>query len=271
MILRDWVDHYGIRRDLSTGQVDTSTGPADIGLIGNFDAGLNREYQGLATSFRYRPMDKLSVALNYTLSELEGNWEGESSNSAANYALAEADPEYKEARWNYPSGNLRADQRHTLRAWAIYDVLNNEHHKLSISWLESYFSGSPRDVTFTVDPRRFVDNPGYADPPSSLDYYPEGKGSFMTDDVHRSDFSVNYSFLFKGVEIFVQPEIINIFNEDAVTDPNLSTRRLRTFDPFTVTPVEGTDWEKRSTFGLPQAESDFQSPREFRASIGIRF
>ena len=102
LILRDWVDHYGIRRDLSTGQVDTSTGPADIGLIGNFDAGLNREYQGLATSFRYRPMDKLSVALNYTLSELEGNWEGESSNSAANYALAEADPEYKEARWNYP-------------------------------------------------------------------------------------------------------------------------------------------------------------------------
>ncbi|MCP4251091.1 MAG: hypothetical protein GY778_28980, partial [bacterium] len=83
LILRDWEDHYGIRRDLSTGQVDTTTGPADIGLIGNFDRGLSREYQALTTSFRYRLTDKLNVAANYTWSELEGNWEGESSNSAA--------------------------------------------------------------------------------------------------------------------------------------------------------------------------------------------
>ncbi len=271
LILRDWEDHYGVRRDLSTGQVETTTGPADVGLIGNFDNGLSREYQGLTTSFRYRPMDKLNVAVNYTWSELEGNWEGESSNSAANYAGAEADPDYKEARWNYPSGNLRADQRHTLRAWAVYDLIDNDHHQLSVSWLESYFSGSPRDVTFDVDPRSFVSNPGYADPPSSLDYYPEGKGSLMTDDVHRSDFSLNYSFLFKRFEIFIQPEIVNIFNEDAVIDPNLSTRDLDEFDPFTATPVEGVNWEKRSTFGEPQNEFDFQDPREYRVSIGIRF
>ncbi len=271
VILREWEDHYGIRRDLTTGQVETTTGPADVGLIGNFDAGLSREYQGLTTSFRYRLTDKLNVAANYTWSELEGNWEGESSNSAANYAGAESDPDYKEARWNYPTGNLRADQRHTLRAWAVYDLIDNDRHKLNVSWLENYFSGSPRDVTFDVDPRPFVVNPGYADPPSSLDYYPEGKGAFMTDDVHRSDIALNYSFLFKGVEVFIQPEMVNIFNEDAVIDPNLSTRDLDSFDPFNSTPVEGTHWEKRSTFGEPQNEFDFQAPREYRVSVGVRF
>jgi hypothetical protein len=271
VILREWVDHYGIRRDLSTGQVDTSTGPADIGLIGNFDKGISREYQGLITSFRYRLSDKLNVSVNYTLSELEGNWEGESSNSAANYAEFEADPEYKEARWNKPTGNLRADQRHTLRAWGVYDVFDNDRHSLNVSWLENYFSGSPRDVIIDVDPRPYVTNPGYADPPSGLDYYPEGKGSASTDDVHRSDFSANYSFTFRDFEIFVQPEIVNIFNEHAVIDPNLSTRELEDFNPFTETPIEGTHWEKRSTFGNPQNAADYQAPREYRFSVGFRF
>ncbi len=104
-----------------------------------------------------------------------------------------------------------------------------------------------------------------------MTYYPEGKGSFSTDDVHRTDLALNYSFTFKDIEIFVQPEIVNLFNEDAVIDPNLSTRRLTTFDPFTATPVEGTDWEKRTTFGNPQNEFDFQDPREYRVSVGFRF
>jgi hypothetical protein len=265
------VDHYGERRDTTTGQVDTTTGPADIAFIGNFDKGLTREYQGLITSFRYRLTDKLNIAVNYTLSELEGNWEGESSSSAANFAQSETDPEYKEARWNYPTGNLEADQRHTLRAWGVYDVFDNERHSLNVSWLENFFSGSPRDYTFTVDSRPYVTNPGYADPPSTVTYYPDGKGAASTDDVHRSDLSANYSFTFKDFEIFVQPEVVNIFNEDAVIDPNLSVRRLTTFNPFTHTPVEGIDWEKRSTFGNPQNAADFQAPREYRVSLGFRF
>ncbi len=275
VILRDWEDHYGVRRDLTTGQVDTTTGPADIGLIGNFDNGITREYIGLATSFRYRPMDKLNVAVNYTWSELEGNWEGESSNSAANYAGHEADPEYKEFRWNTPTGPLNADQTHTLRAWAVYDLIDNERHKLNVSWLENYYSGNPRDVTFSIDSRPYVVNPGYADPPSTVTYYPEGKGSASTDDVHRSDVALNYAFQFnvgsRDFEVFLQPEIINIFNEDAVIDPNLSTRALADFNPFTETAVEGVNWEKRSTFGQPQNANDYQAPREYRFSVGFRF
>ena len=65
--------------------------------------------------------------------------------------------------------------------------------------------------------------------------------------------------------------MLNLFNEDGVIDPNQSTRLLRNFNPFTETPVEGVDWEKRSTFGLPQNEADFQTPRTFRVSLGFRF
>lgn len=70
--------------------------------------------------------------------------------------------------------------------------------------------------------------------------------------------------------------MINIFNEDAVVDPfGLDTsegiRVLADFDPFTETPVEGIHWEKRNGFGEALNESDYQTPRTFRFSVGLRF
>ena len=275
LVRREWGDFYGTRRDLTTGKVDTTTGPADVGILGNFADAAEREYLGLITSFRYRVSDRLNVAVNYTWSEVEGNFTGEAANSAANPALIEADPEYKEASWNYPTGPLGSDQEHTLRAWAIYNIIDNDRHKLNVSWLENYFSGNPYSATITVDPRPFVDNPGYADPPSALTYFTSARGAFTTDSIHRSDLSLNYSFVFpawgRDLEIFIQPEVINVFDEDGVIDVSTSTRRLQAFDPFNTVPVEGVDWEKRSTFGQPINENDFQDARTFRFSVGIRF
>ena len=71
-------------------------------------------------------------------------------------------------------------------------------------------------------------------------------------------------------------EILNIWNEDGVIDPqgldeNEGVNRLTTFNPFTATPVEGVDYELRSTFGQPLNENDYQTPRTFRVSVGFRF
>ena len=280
VVLREWNDFYGDRTNTDTGQVDTSTGPADVTFLGNFSSNVERDYQGLQTQFRYRLTDRLNTAVNYTLAKTEGNFLGESSNSGPLTASTESYPQYREARWNYPTGDLRVDQRHTLRAWATYDILDNERHNLSVSWLENFFSGQPYGATATIDPRQYVDNPGFATPPSSVTYYFTDRDAFHSDDIHRSDVSLNYSFHFSALgrdfEVYIQPEMINVFGEEGVVDPqgldtNEGIRTLARFNPFTETPVEGVNWEKRSTFGQPLNENDYQQARTFRLSVGFRF
>ena len=275
LVLREWQDFYGSRRDIGTGQVDTTTGPADVSFLGNFDDGLTREYMGLLTQFRYRFNDKVDLSINYTWSELEGNFVGEGSNTAADASAHLTYPEYRQESWNYPTGPLPSDQEHTFRGWVTYNLIDNDRHRLNITWLENYFSGNPYSATINVDPRAFVTNPGYASPPTGLTYFVSDRGAFYTDDVHRSDLAINYSLRFpvgnRDIEFFLQPEITNLFDEDAVIDTSTSTRRLTSFNPFTTTPVEGVDWERRANFGQPINENDFQAPRTFQFSVGFRF
>jgi hypothetical protein len=37
------------------------------------------------------------------------------------------------------------------------------------------------------------------------------------------------------------------------------------------TPVEGVHWRKGVNFGKPTLDTDFQTPRTFRFSVGVRF
>jgi len=280
LVYRTWTDFYAARTDLSTGQVITPNGPADFTLLGNFaNDVLDRDYMGLLTSFRYRVNDRLTVAGNYTLSKTEGNFDGEFSNTGPVSSGILEYPEYKETRWNNPDGDLKTDQRHKIRAWALYDILRTSRHHLSVSWLENFSSGLPYSANETIDPRDFVTNPGYVSPDSSVLYYFTARDAFRTDDVHRSDVSLRYSFNVpwgRGLEIFIEPEMINVFDEDAVIDPRgfdngESVRLLEDFDPFTETPVEGVHWERTSSFGEPANEFDFQTPRTYRFSVGLRF
>jgi len=280
VVYRDWTDFYAARTDLDTGQVITPNGPADFTLLGNFaNDVLERQYLGLLTQFRYRINDRLTVAGNYTLSETEGNFDGEFSNTGPVSSGVLSYPEYKEQRWNNPVGDLKTDQRHKLRAWAIYDIIRSSRHHLSVSWLENFFSGQPYSANETINPTSFVANPGYVTPDTSVLYYFTDRDAFRTDDVHRSDLSLRYAFnipAWGGFEVFLEPEVINVFDEDAVIDPRgfddgESITLLDPFDPFTETPVEGVHWRRTSTFGTPANEGDFQTPRTFRFSVGLRF
>ena len=143
VVLREWEDFYGDRTDLSTGQVQTNAGPADLTLRGNFNNNVEREYTGLHTQFRYRFTDRFTLAGNYTLSNTEGNFSGETGPSGPVPAGTQAYPEYIEQRWNHPVGDLRVDQRHKVRLWAVYDLLDTAHHKLNVSLLQNFFSGQP--------------------------------------------------------------------------------------------------------------------------------
>ena len=129
-------------------------------------------------------------------------------------------------------------------------------------------------------------------------------------DITSTDLSLNYSFqwgvLGKDVEIFLQPEILNLFDNDGLlnvnttvfdatsgcpgasnancrvnpgrpfnnnpNDPNYNPSvTLQPFNPFPDTPTEGVHWRKSDNFGKGTSENDFQLPRTYRFSVGIRF
>lgn len=295
VVQRDYEDFYSNRLDLETGQVETPTGPADFALVGNFgDNILEREYLGLHLQAKYRVGERLSLGTIYTLSELEGNLEGETGPSGPVSESPNLYPEYSDPRWNRPVGNLNSDQTHRLRAWGIYDLIDTDHHTLSVSLLQHFYSGQHYSLTGDVATSDFVNNPGYVTPPPDVTYFFSDKGAFEFDDITRTDLSLNYSFLWnvgaRQVEVYLQPEVLNLFDEDGLVDFDTRIRSADNsnaagacpnspdpdglcipFNPFTETPVEGVHWAKRDTFGEPLDESDFQDPRTFRFSVGFRF
>jgi hypothetical protein len=52
-----------------------------------------------------------------------------------------------------------------------------------------------------------------------------------------------------------------------VTNPTV----YQTFNPFTDTPVEGTNWAKGPSFGNALNRLAYTSPRAVRFSFGVRF
>ena len=114
-----------------------------------------------------------------------------------------------------------------------------------------------------------------------------GHIAFRTDDITRTDIAINYSFKWPimghDLEFFLQPEVLNLFNEDGVEAVNttvqtaVNTAGLSRFNPFTQTPVEGVHWRRQPAsatqrgFGQPRNDLDYQLPRTFRFSTGVRF
>jgi hypothetical protein len=286
---RDGNDFYVTRTDTSTGSTLTPSGQrANVNWIINDDSLLERTYDGLHTQGQYR-WESFSLGATYTLSQSKGNVDGETAANGPVSSAVRQFPEYKDLSWNNPEGDLANDQRHRARIWGVWDAFRTEHHHLSLSFLQSFSSGTPYAAVGTVDTRfnattnpGGVVNPGYAIPPASVAYYFTDRDEFHTDDITSTDLSANYSFLFSAIgqdfEIYFQPEVLNVFDEDGVGFVNTAVQTaltagsgLQRFNAFTETPVEGVHWRKGSNFGKPTNELHYQQPRTFRFSVGFRF
>ena len=285
LIHREFGNFYFTRQDQTTGQVVNASGQTtDLAVIGNDDSHYNRQYDGLQTSFNFRLNDALTLGGNYTLSRAYGNLEGENSGSGpltfdAGSSLGSY-PEYRQTRWNAPDGDLLVDQRHKVRLWAIWDAVSTDRHKLTVSLLKSYFSGQPYSAVGSIDPSPYVADQGYALPPTAVNYFFSKRGAFHEPDITQTDLAVNYSLSLGRFEIFVQPQIRNLFNEDGVillnpaSQPVLTSKSdlsLQPFNPFTETPVEGVNYRLGNNFGKATSVNDLQVVRTFLISAGIRF
>jgi hypothetical protein len=281
---REYGDFYA--REIIPGRSVTGdiAGTLDLAVLKNEDNLLERKYDALMTRLDYRVSDRFMVGGNWTWSHARGNFNGETASSGPVPSSVLQYQEYKDPAWNTPMGDLAIDQRHKVRAWAIWDAISTARHNLSVSLLQNYWSGTPYSATGTIDTVPYVGDPadlGYAGSPGNVTYFFSGRGELLTDDITRTDLALNYSFfanLFGAeVEMFLQPEVLNLFAEEGVVNVNTfvltaeNSDQLETFNPFTTAPVEGVHWEKGASFGQPVGENSYQLPRTFRISLGIRF
>jgi len=280
-VRREYGDFYFQRTDTTTGTiVDGNGNPQDLTLVQNDSDQLERVYDGLHTSFYYRLNDRMNFGGNWTWSHARGNFDGETGRSGPVAGTIGQYPEYKDFPENNPRADLGVDQRHKVRLWFLYDILSTERHQLTASVLQNFFSGFKYGAAGGVNTQPYVTNPGYITPPSSVTYWFTSPNEFETPDITRTDLSLNYSFLWnlfgRSFEVFVQPEVLNVFDEDEIDALNTSnvldpTTGLAPFNPFTEEPVQGVNWDLGPRFGLPSVASSYQTPRTFRMSIGFRF
>ena len=287
LINRDWRDFYGEAANRQIGTVVLPGGrTADKSLVFNTDE-FERTYQALELQGAYRLFNRLNLGANYTYSRLRGNVVGETAGSGpVTEGTSQYYPEYYAFAQNNPSGVLTGDQPHKLRAWAAMDF-NTPVGNFNVSVLERFDSGDAYSLTGSVDVRPYLTNPGYITPPTSETYYFSDRGEFRWDDLTATDLAINYNTnpsWFRGLSVFAQAEVVNLFNEDAQIGGNASVLTsvtgsgLTAFNPLAgEKPVEGTHYRKGTLFGRPTASTNattaghFQLPRTYRFSLGLRF
>jgi outer membrane receptor protein involved in Fe transport len=294
---REWNDFYTTRVDQGTGTVDDPLvgGDIDLAFLENTDD-FERKYQAMLLQAGYRITQRLNVGANYTLSELTGSLQGETSGSGPVPGAAGPNyyPEFLNYGQNNPVGYLPEDQRHKARLWLSYDQ-PTPIGSFNFSVLQRFDSGTSYSAIGAIDVTREDPNSGavvcptcrsndlYVSVPTGNFYYFSDRGEFRFDDVHATDLAVNYLLPIGRVGLFLQSEVLNVFNNSAQVGGNISvfTARddasLETFNPFTETPVEGVHYVLGDSFGeavtptTQATQGHFQLPRVFRFSVGLRF
>jgi outer membrane receptor protein involved in Fe transport len=275
IVHRDFQDFYANFTNLQT----IGQGPGDFSIIGNTNE-LERVYTGLHTQGNYRFTDRFQAGFSWSWSHARGDWNGETAGGATQRTGWTQYQEYKERHWHNPRRNLEIDQRHRAALYGMYDVLRSDRlGNLSASFVQTFRSGGTYSAVGGVDPRPYVANPGYATPPNNLSYFFITDG-FKTDDVTSTDLALSYSKFFgvgnRRVELFLQPQVLNVWNEQAETGHNTTiltatnSAAFQRFNPFTETPVQGVHWDFGPDFGTPTSFLQHQTPRTFRFSVGIR-
>lgn len=284
-IFRGFRDFYGSFTDMTTGKVTNDLGQVfDRTWVRNTND-VERDYVGLNTQVSYRLL-RTTLGGNWTISRAYGNFDGENQASGPLTAPLNSYPEYKEARWNYPSGPLSIDQRHKVRLWATYDLpLPAGLGSVNVSGLQHINSGVPYEAVGPVDARPFVPNPGYQTPQggTSVNYYFTPRGEFRLPATYRTDLALNYDFrigALRNTGLFVQAHVLNLFNGVALDSPQFmnfsvltrsNNAAMQAFNPFLETPVEGVHWQRGPNFGQATDYRAHQVPRTYRFSLGVRF
>jgi outer membrane receptor protein involved in Fe transport len=306
VIHRTFGDFYINQTFLSNGQVVAGTSKADLTYITNSSSGLTRTYNALQLQSAYR-VGRANLGANYTYSKLRGNVEGETFNNATVFAGNDAYPEYTKFAQNLPTGYLNGDIRTRLNLFGNYDF-NLPYGNLNLGAIERYHSGAAYSVVGLARVKELITNPGYATPPTSVNYYFRDRGAARLDPITETSFTATYNLpTFARMNVYFRGDVQNVFNNQGIefaatnlgavvetrvytaqTAPrstltagvNKPNTALAAFNPFTQTPKEykpGMDpnaiynYELDPTFGRATNKDAYQQPITYRFSVGLRF
>jgi hypothetical protein len=281
-IYRRYLDFYATRRDTTTGTVTSPQGTLyDLALVTNATANATRDYKALLAQANYRPSTRIQLYGSYTLAWTAGNVDGEDAAVGPSMVMTGDYPEYRELEWNAPGGPLATDQRHKLRLWGTWELpAPRGAGRFYLGLVQRVETGLAWSAVGNINPRAYVVNPGYLTPPTSVQYYFSARGDYRTDTVSATDLSLNWSHPIPGTKRgqgFVRAVLINAFNRAAAIRVNTTVLTRNdsaayvAFNPFTDTPVQGVHYGFGSDFGQPISPFDYQAPREFSISFGIRY
>jgi hypothetical protein len=320
VISRDWHDFFAVRLDQGTGRFST-TNPVsgapftgDRGVLVNDDDNISRKYRGVQLTFNWNPSN-FNLGGGYTWAKLTGNDVPEGDGTAAvPNQFGQFYPEYLNYDARQPSGYLTGDQRHRAKVWAGYDIHLPFNMRINTSVIESYDSGRAYSAVGNIDAygatNAFANSPfskenNGANSPytrsqlgTSHTYYFGKRGEFRSEAATSTDIAVNLSIPISRFELFVQGQVLNFFDQEAVNNiflgnVDMTVRTLRSngaasgllaFNPYTDTPKEcpqgatpatctalGANYQLGDKFGAAANQNAYQSPRTYRVAVGFRF
>jgi len=284
-VYRKYGNFYAVDLDTTTGIARDSFGNEyDLGILRNTNEPLERHHVALKTSVQFQPSQVFSIAGSWTWSHTWGNQISENLSAGPNPPYDLTYPEYWQAAWHIPVGDLPQDIRHRIRLWANWNMnfIPTWLGRFNLSPLFALDTGLPYGASGPVFVGDYVTNPGYVLPPAYLTYWFTGRDAYRTGTVTHLDLALNWSLGVGPVELFVQPQVLNVFNSHTIAqnDPGLidqgvrtavNTPELQQFDPFHSRPVEGVNYALSPTFGQALSPAAYQQPRTFRVSMGVRF
>ncbi len=262
----------------TTGLAPAVVGPIDGGVteyqyITNSSVP-QRKYEALLLEGKVRLTDNWSVAGNWTWQlKNEGNFEGEAGQSPAIDSLFGDFPEVFTAARNYPYGKTDDYQEHKVRLWTSYSLDLGRAGAVDFGLVGKYDSPlhfSYAAVNAPLSGIQMARGAGYYSLPmtQTLFFGPRGAGEYNA--VWSLDFSAQYAIpVWKSVEPWVKFAVTNLTNEDTAATFNTTVSRDKT------SPVDAnglyTGYTKGTNFGKATTNSQYQLPREYFVSLGIRF
>jgi hypothetical protein len=252
--------------------VNGVTAPADITIYDNSNIP-KREYQALLLQGRYSLTPQWSLEGNWTHQiENNGNYESQVGQTIGTSGIG-FKPEFFEADRNYPDGRLSGYEADVVRLWTIYNLGLGRAGDLSLSLLGTYNSPLTYSLSVGNVPLTAIQDskdPGYAQLPQTQTLYFGKRGSQEFNAWTTFDFAARYSIpFFRSLGPWAKVDIRNILNDDTLVTYRTTIRP----DPNSPKDAFGlpTGFIKATNFGQPVTAASYNTPREYRFSVGLSF
>lgn len=236
---------------------------------------LTREYEAIFFQGRWLPLNWWTMDLNWT-HELRnhGNAEGEAVNQPGVSSIFGDYPEIYALERSLPSGRLSGFQEDRVRLFNTFNIPVGAFGRFDLGLIYSY--DSPLTYSYSVGgvPITAIQKArtpaAYKRPPTSQTIFFGDRGEGEFESVSTFDVSLMYSLpILRAVEPWIKLTAFNATNEDSLVtfDTTISADANSEKDEHGLP----TGYIRGARFGQATSANNYQTPRTYAVSAGIRF